>query len=41
MTTTAKAVFEALGVLPEPVIDAWYGLYTTGERRFYDALVGA
>ena len=37
----ASAVFEALAVFPEPVIEAWYGLYTTGERRFYDALVGA
>ena len=37
----AKALFEALDVFPRPVIDAWYGLYTTGERRFYDALVGA
>ena len=37
----AKAIFETLEVFPQPVIDAWYGLYTTGERRFYDALVGA
>lgn len=37
----AKKVFEALAVFPQPVIDAWYGLYTTGERRYYDALVGA
>lgn len=37
----AKAVFEALEVFPQPVIDAWHGLYTTGERRFYDALVSA
>jgi putative intracellular protease/amidase len=37
----ARSVFEALQVFPEPVIEAWYGLYTTGERRFYDALVGA
>ena len=37
----AKAVFEALEVFPQQVVDAWYGLYTTGERRFYDALVGA
>ncbi|MDN5804989.1 MAG: hypothetical protein L0H26_10475, partial [Microlunatus sp.] len=36
-----RAVFEALEVFPSPVLDAWYGLYTTGERRFYDALVGA
>jgi putative intracellular protease/amidase len=37
----AKAIFEALEVLPQPVIDAWYGLYTTGERKYYDQLVGA
>lgn len=36
----AKAVFERLGVFPQSVIDAWYGLYTTGERKYYDALVG-
>ncbi|AWB94555.1 thiamine biosynthesis protein ThiJ [Agromyces badenianii] len=36
----ARAVFEALDAMPAPVIDAWYGLYTTGERRYYDALVG-
>ena len=35
------AVFEELEVFPEPVLQAWYGLYTTGERRYYDALVGA
>ena len=33
-----RAVFEALEVFAPPVIEAWYGLYTTGERRFYDAL---
>jgi hypothetical protein len=27
-------------LFPPPVIDAWYGLYTTGERRYFDALVG-
>ena len=37
----AKAVFERLTLFPQPVIDAWYGLYTTGERRYYDQLVGA
>ncbi|MFT4166392.1 MAG: DJ-1/PfpI family protein [Microlunatus sp.] len=37
----AKTVFEALEVFPQPVVNAWYGLYTTGERRYYDALVGA
>ncbi|MFB6612271.1 DJ-1/PfpI family protein [Agromyces sp. NPDC056379] len=37
----AKAIFEVLGAMPQSVIDAWYGLYTTGERRYFDALVGA
>ncbi len=37
----ARAVFEQLGAFPPEVVAAWYGLYTTGERRFYDQLVGA
>jgi putative intracellular protease/amidase len=37
----ARAVFESLEVFPQPVIDAWYGLYTTGDRSYYDQLVGA
>ena len=37
----AKLVFERLDVFPQPIVDAWYGLYTTGERRFYDQLTGA
>jgi len=36
----ARAIFERLDAFPAPVIDAWYGLYTTGERRYFDALVG-
>ena len=36
----AKLVFERLNVFPQPVIDAWYGLYTTGERKYYDQLAG-
>lgn len=36
----AAAVFRRLEVFPGPVVDAWYGLYTTGERRFFDELVG-
>ena len=36
----ARAIFERLEAFPAPVIDAWYGLYTTGERRYFDALVG-
>ena len=37
----AKAIFERLELFPQPMIEAWYGLYTTGERAYYDALVGA
>ncbi|MGA9870593.1 MAG: DJ-1/PfpI family protein, partial [Rhodococcus sp. (in: high G+C Gram-positive bacteria)] len=37
----AKALFELLELFPQPVIDAWYGLYKTGERKYYDQLVGA
>ena len=37
----AAAVFRRLGLFPAPVVDAWHGLYTTGERRLYDALVSA
>lgn len=37
----ARAVFEALELFPPHIIEAWYGLYTTGERRYYDQLTGA
>ncbi|MDN5855098.1 MAG: DJ-1/PfpI family protein [Actinomycetia bacterium] len=37
----AKAIFERLELFPQPITDAWYGLYTTGERRYYDQLMGA
>jgi putative intracellular protease/amidase len=36
----ARAIFERLEAFPAPVLEAWYGLYTTGERRYFDALVG-
>jgi len=36
----ARTVFERLQAFPQPVIDAWYGLYTTGERRYFDVLMG-
>ena len=36
----AAALFRRLEVFPAAVVDAWYGLYTTGERRFYDQLAG-
>lgn len=35
------AVFRRLGVFPPQVVDAWYGLHTTGERRYVDQLGGA
>ena len=37
----SAAVFRHLALFPDAVSDAWYGLYTTGDRRYYDALVGA
>jgi putative intracellular protease/amidase len=37
----AAAVFRRLEVFPPAVVDAWYGLYTTGERRYFDELAGA
>lgn len=36
----ARAIFERLDAIPAPILEAWYGLYTTGERRYFDALVG-
>ena len=35
------AIFRRLELFPPEIIDAWHGLYTTGERRYFDALVGA
>jgi len=37
----SAAIFRRLELFPPAVTDAWYGLYTTGERRYYDALVGS
>lgn len=37
----AREVFAALQAFPPDVLDAWYGLYSTGEQRFYDRLTGA
>ncbi|WP_448612959.1 DJ-1/PfpI family protein [Modestobacter sp. URMC 112] len=34
----AAAVFRRLELFPGPVVDAWYGLYTTGEKRYFDRL---
>lgn len=35
----SAAVFRRLQLFPPQITDAWYGLYTTGERRYFDALV--
>ncbi|MDJ0394398.1 DJ-1/PfpI family protein [Rhodococcus sp. G-MC3] len=37
----AKALFEILELFPQSIIDAWYGLYTTGEKKYFDQLRGA
>ncbi|HEY0240177.1 MAG TPA: DJ-1/PfpI family protein [Friedmanniella sp.] len=37
----AAAIFRRLGVFPPAVVDAWYGLCTTGERHYFDELTGA
>lgn len=37
----ARAVFTELELFPPEVIEAWHGLYSTGERRYFDALMQA
>ena len=37
----ARAIFVRLELFPAEIIDAWYGLYTTGARRYFDQLIGA
>ncbi len=37
----ARAAFEALGAFPDVVTEAWYGLYTTGEIQYFEALDAA
>src|SRR5918994_240729 len=34
----AAAVFRRLELFPPAVVDAWYGLYTTGERKYFELL---
>ena len=34
----ARAVFERLELFAPSTLDAWYGLYTTGERKYFDRL---
>ncbi|MFV0458882.1 MAG: DJ-1/PfpI family protein [Actinomycetales bacterium] len=36
----AAAVFRELALFPEPIVVAWYGLFTTGERAYFDILAG-
>lgn len=35
----ARAAFERLRIFPPLVLEAWYGLHTTGEQQFADQLV--
>ncbi|HZA32362.1 MAG TPA: DJ-1/PfpI family protein [Propionibacteriaceae bacterium] len=35
----AAALFRRLELFPAQMVDAWYGLYTTGERQYFDQLV--
>lgn len=34
----ARAVFEILDAFPPPVLESWYGLFTTGEKKYFDQL---
>lgn len=36
----AREILTVLRVYEPPVIDAWYGLFKTGEAKYYPALVG-
>lgn len=35
----AAAVFRSTDMFPSEIIDAWHGLYTTGEQRYFDRLM--
>lgn len=37
----ARHVFEALALYPEPVLEAWHGLFRTGEPHYFGALMAA
>lgn len=37
----ARAVFEALELFDPSVLEAWYGLFSTGDARYYRALMQA
>lgn len=36
----AREIFERLDLYEEKVLDAWYGLFKTGDPKYYAALVG-
>lgn len=36
----AAAIFRALDLFSEPMVGAWYGLNTTGDKKYFDQLVG-
>lgn len=37
----ARAVFDALEMYPKPVLDAWHGLFSTGDPKYFYALMQA
>jgi hypothetical protein len=37
----AREVFRELDVYPPAVAEAWYGLFSTGDPKWYGALVAA
>ncbi|HKU37209.1 MAG TPA: type 1 glutamine amidotransferase family protein [Polyangiales bacterium] len=37
----ARGIFEALELYRRPVLDAWYGLFSTGEAKYFYALMQA
>ena len=37
----AREVFATLQAFPPDVLAAWYGLYSTGEQRYFEQLTGA
>ena len=37
----AQHIFRRLDLYPPPVLDAWYGLFKTGHREYFDALIRA
>ena len=37
----AQHIFRRLDLYPPAVLDAWYGLFKTGHREYFDALIRA